>query len=80
MGGGGARVICVECQAKPAEDGRDVCFRCRVSTVRFGWRGGGFVYGRSNFASRTNTEFLNEHVGEIRDNPRYEPQQQGCWT
>jgi len=71
--------VTCEC-GKEAEPGRDECFHCRVSTIRYGWRGGGFGYGRDNFASRTNSEFLNEHVGEVRDNPRYAPVETSCWT
>jgi hypothetical protein len=65
-------VICVECHRNKAEVGTDTCFRCRVATVNFGWRGGGFVYGRSNFSARTNEEFLNEHVGDVRNHPNIE--------
>ena len=64
-------MICVECERKEAEAGTDTCFRCRVASVGFGWHGGGFLYGRHNFAERTNAEFVNEHVGEVKDNPRY---------
>ena len=53
---------CVTCASKPAEYGRDECFRCRVSSVGFSFRGGG-GYTREAFRERTNTEFLNEHVG-----------------
>jgi hypothetical protein len=73
-------MTCVDCGSKEAEPGSDTCFRCRVATVGFGWRGGGFGYGRSNFAARTNTEFLNEHVGDVRGDPRYAPVETGCWT
>jgi len=64
-------VICIDCGIKEAETQSDTCFRCRVATVGFGFRGGGFLYGRHNFSERTNAEFLNEHVGEVRDNKRY---------
>jgi hypothetical protein len=73
-------VICQECGKKEAEEQSDRCFRCRIATIRFGWRGGGFAYGRSNFSARTNAEFLNEHVGDVRDNERYAPVEQGVWT
>jgi len=55
-------VICLECERKDAEPGRDTCFRCRVATVGYTWRGGGYGYGRSNFTARTNAEFTNEHA------------------
>jgi len=35
-----------------------------VATVGFGWRGGGHLYGRANFAERTNREWIAEHVGD----------------
>jgi len=56
--------MCSECRRKPRQDGYDVCFRCRVASVGFGWRGGGFMYGRDNFSARTNAEFVAEHVGD----------------
>jgi hypothetical protein len=65
-------VICVECRSKEAEAGTETCFRCRVASVGFGWRGGGFNFGRHNFSARTNAEFVNEHVGDVRDNPNIE--------
>jgi hypothetical protein len=65
-------VICQECGTKDAEESSTTCFRCRVATVRYGWHGGGFNYGRHNFSARTNAEFVNEHVGDVRDNPNIE--------
>ena len=56
---------CVDCGIKDAERGSDICFRCRVATVGFGWRGGGLLYGRENFSARTNAEYLAEHVGDV---------------
>lgn len=73
-------MICHECGLKDAEEGSDTCFRCRVATVGFGFRGGGFLYGRGNFAERTNQEFVNEHLGEVKDNPRYAPVDRGVWS
>lgn len=46
---------------KQAEPGRSECFRCRVSSVGFAFRGGAIV-GRDGF-HRTKREFLMEHVG-----------------
>jgi hypothetical protein len=54
------------CQCgKDAEPGKVECFRCRVGSVSFRFVGGG-GYGRASFVGRTNQEFLNEHVGDIR--------------
>jgi hypothetical protein len=53
---------CKTCSVKEAEYGREECFRCRVLGVSFTFRGGG-GYTREAFSERTNTEFLNEHVG-----------------
>ena len=50
---------------KEAEPGKDECFRCRVASVSFRYIGGG-GYGRASFVGRTNQEFLNEHVGDVR--------------
>ena len=58
-------MICTTCHDKLAEGNSDTCFRCRVATIGFTWRGGGFVYGRSNFSARTNAEYLAEHVGDV---------------
>jgi hypothetical protein len=58
------RCLCTTCHSKMSEDGKDECFRCRVASVGFGFRGGGFLYGRKNFAERTNAEYLAEHVGD----------------
>ncbi len=51
---------------KETEPGKDECFRCRVASVGFGFRGGGFLYGRGNFSERTNAEYINEHVGDVK--------------
>ncbi len=51
---------------KEAEPGKDECFRCRVASVGFGFRGGGFLYGRANFSERTNAEYVAEHVGDVK--------------
>lgn len=56
---------CKTCDAKEAETGGSECFRCRISSVSFRFIGGG-GYGRASFVGRTNAEFLNEHVGDIR--------------
>jgi hypothetical protein len=49
---------------KEAEPGSETCFRCRVATVGFGFRGGGLMYGRKNFSERTNAEYIAEHIGD----------------
>lgn len=53
---------CVTCETKTAEPDGEECFRCRIRGVGFTFRGGG-GYTRESFRERTNTEFLNEHVG-----------------
>lgn len=58
-------MLCETCGAKAAETDSTECFRCRVGSVSFRFVGGG-GYGRASFVGRTNTEFLNEHVGDIR--------------
>jgi hypothetical protein len=50
---------------KDVEPGKAECFRCRVSTVGFAFVGGG-GYGRSAFTERTNAEWLNENVGDVK--------------
>lgn len=64
MGGGCCGVTCVECKRKDAEQDSDTCFRCRVASVGYRWVGGGHMYGRDNFSSRTNAEYVREHVGD----------------
>jgi hypothetical protein len=59
-------IFCRECSTKEAEHGSDICFRCRVSTVGFGFRGGGHMYGRGSFSERTNAEYVAEHVGDVK--------------
>ena len=54
---------------KDAEPGREDCFRCRVSSVGFTFIGGG-GYGRQNFTERTNGEYLNENVGDVKEGLR----------
>jgi hypothetical protein len=57
----------VNCRCgKKTEAGRDECFRCRVSSVGFTFRGGGLMYGRKNFAERTNAEYIAEHIGDTK--------------
>ena len=73
-------MICQDCHQRDAEAGTDTCFRCRVLTVGFGFRGGGFMYGRKQFAERTNAEFINEHMGEVKDNPDIAPAERGVWS
>lgn len=59
------RRLCVTCHSKMSENGRDECFRCRVASVGFTFRGGGHMYGRHNFAERTNAEYVAEHIGDV---------------
>jgi hypothetical protein len=63
----GERRGAVTCSCgKDAEPGKEECFRCRIATVGYSWRGGGFVYGRKNFSERTNAEYVAEHVGDTK--------------
>lgn len=57
-------VICA-C-GKRAETGKTECFRCRVLSVGYVWRGGGHLYGRASFSERTNAEYVAEHVGDVK--------------
>jgi hypothetical protein len=64
---------------KPIEPGRDECFRCRVSTVGYTWRGGARE-GHGSF-HRTRTDYLRavmrvDSEKELAKNPnvsRYDP-------
>lgn len=47
---------------KEAQEGYDECFRCRVSSVGFSFRGGG-GFQRKQFHDRTNAEWMREHLG-----------------
>lgn len=48
-------MICTSCCIKEAEPGSDECFRCRVQTVGFTWRGGG-GYTKQSFHDYTTAE------------------------
>jgi hypothetical protein len=61
----GSRCLCITCRSKMSEDGQEECFRCRVASVGFVFRGGGHLYGRDNFTARTNAEYVAEHVGDV---------------
>ena len=50
---------------KPAEDGRTTCFRCRVSSVGFGFKGSARE-GRSNW-NKTAREWKEENFGTADD-------------
>lgn len=58
-------VICDECGQRQAEAGRDICYRCKITSIGWGFRGGGHLYGRENFSARTNAEYVAEHVGDV---------------
>lgn len=60
---------CPECGVKPIKAGYKTCYRCHVNGFGVNWKGGGFNFGRHNFSARTNAEFVNEHVGDVRGNP-----------
>jgi hypothetical protein len=52
----------VQCACgKQAEPGRDECFRCRVASIGFTWRGGA-LQGRAGFKAMTKGEYLKEHL------------------
>jgi hypothetical protein len=51
-----------EC-GRPVEAGRDECFRCRVATVGFSFRGGG-TYGRASFNDMTISERRADVLGD----------------
>jgi len=54
-------MICTDCGAKDAQEGRTTCFRCRVSGVGFAFRGGA-VIGRGGW-NMTKGDWLREHMG-----------------
>lgn len=54
-------MICKDCGVKPAQEGRDTCFKCRVSGTGFILRGGA-VLGRKGW-NTTKSDWLKEHVG-----------------
>ena len=54
-------MLCQDCGAKPAQEGRSTCFRCRVSGVGFSFRGGA-VIGRNGWNTSKN-QWLAEHMG-----------------
>jgi uncharacterized protein (UPF0179 family) len=56
-------MTCRTCGRKPAEEGKQECFRCRVSTVGFRFEGGG-GYGRTAFHDRTISERRAEILGD----------------
>lgn len=56
-------MICCICRFKHAEAGHDECFRCRVSTVGFSFRGGG-GYTRESFHEQTIGEKRREILGD----------------
>ncbi|MET0885034.1 MAG: hypothetical protein ABWX92_01165 [Mycetocola sp.] len=58
-------MICDECGQRQAEPGRNECYRCKITSIGFGFRGGGHLYGRENFSARTNAEYVAEHVGDV---------------
>jgi hypothetical protein len=56
----------VTCQCgKDVEPGKVECFRCRIASIGYVFRGGGHLYGRANFSARTNAEYVAEHVGDV---------------
>jgi hypothetical protein len=49
-----------------AETGSDECYRHRLLSVGFSWRGGGGTY-RKAFHERTNAEWMRENLGSADD-------------
>lgn len=58
-------MICSECGAEHDREGRDVCFRCHVRGIRFGFRGSAQP-GRKGW-NRTATEWKLENFGTSDD-------------
>ena len=54
-------MICSDCGEKPAQEGRSVCFHCRVSSIGYNWRGGAVV-GRKGW-NTSKSQWLSEHMG-----------------
>lgn len=54
-------MICTDCGVKPAQEGRDTCFRCRVKGVGFKLQGGA-INGNSGW-NMTKGDWLRENMG-----------------
>jgi hypothetical protein len=54
-------VICSNCGADHDRDGRDLCFRCHVSGIRFAFKGS-VMPGRKGW-NRTAREYREENFG-----------------
>ena len=65
-------MLCPECEKRSVSGHLKTCYPCHVKSLGWTFRGGGHLYGRNNFKDRTNAEFINEHVGEVRGNPNIE--------
>lgn len=65
-------MVCPECERRSVSGTLKTCYPCHVRSIGFTFRGGGFQAGRSNFKARTNAEFVNEHVGDVKGNPNIE--------
>jgi hypothetical protein len=57
------RSVCKTCGRKVVEPDREECFRCRVLTVGFSFRGGG-GYTRQSFHDSTISEKRAEILGD----------------
>lgn len=58
-------MICTSCCMKEAEPGSDECFRCRVQSVGFHFRGGG-GYTREAFHEHTIAERQAQILGDMK--------------
>ena len=52
---------CAECGLREAQEGRDICFACKIKGVGFTWRGGALL-GRRGW-NKTHRDHLEEHFG-----------------
>ena len=66
-------MLCPECEKRRVAEGHDTCYPCHIRGIGFTFRGGGHNWGRHNFSARTNSEWVNEHVGDVKNTPGIEP-------
>ena len=65
-------MLCPECERRRIANGHTTCYPCHLRGIGFTYRGGGHNWGRQNFKDRTNAEWVNEHVGDVKGNPNIE--------
>ena len=66
-------MICPECEKRSVSGHLATCYPCHIGSIGFTFRGGGHMWGRQNFKARTNAEWVNEHVGDVKNTPGIEP-------